>query len=323
LALDVYEVWDPFYGEPMMVFALTLDGGCNPLLLLTPCEDLKEEITFTAKGLEKNLTFVTDDNVTWTGNMDRYSGAEPADGTTFIVAGQIRFSRLGIAPGDALTDWYVRGYAGETEADRMPQGLWPGIPDPLEAAYAADEYIARFPDYYGALAFASASVDLSSNPNVKSIVKLTVSNPLQDDQDFALDALALAGVEARFVDPADDEEKVGIDITVPGNDSVEISVALYGKTPGAGGDLTVRALTSMGGVNFDSIRVEVDHVPAPPVTSTATHTVTNTVTSAPTGGGSSTAPSSDEESEDSPAIGLVVGAVALLGLAFVVARRRL
>lgn len=324
IALDVRELWDPFYGEPMMVFTLTLDGGCNPLVL-DPCADLREVISFTIAGTEKTVEFHTDDNVTWTGDMDRYTGAMPANGTAFAVEGWMRFSRLGLAPGQEATGWTVQGYAGETPADKMPEGLFPGFPDPLDVAYDVGSYTIRFPDYYGSLEYASDSVDLSSNPDVKTVVKLSVHNPLESAQDFDLDTLALTGVKARFIDPADSSEDVSLTVTVPANDTVEIEMALYGQQAGAGGDLTVRALTEMGGIAFDSIRVDVDQQPSTvtqTATSTATSTVTSTVTQTQSQDPESEDPDSDE-SEDSPGVGLVLGAVALLGLAAVVARRRL
>ncbi len=317
LALDVREVWSSLYGEPMMVFELTLDKGCNvPFNATGPCKGLKETIKFKAGATQHALSWTTDDQVNWTGDFDAFAGPHSiANSTAFKLEGHIRFSRLAVVPGTVLTNWFVEGEADGQAADKMPQGFFAGIPDPLGKAYNAGSYAVRFPDYYSSLDIGPDQIDMSAASGVKTTVDYTVHNPLEVAQQMEVDFLAASGFTVRFIDDAG-KSVVRHVFTLEANETKTMQFTVQATQARSTTELTLRLMTELGGIDFDDVRLDVEK---PPVTRTATQTQSSTLTTTVTQ--TNTADTDGEPSEDSPGVGLVVGAVALLGAVAWVRRR--
>lgn len=268
VALDVREVWDSDLGNAM-VFALTLDRGCD-LLTFPPlgpeCTDLTDTITFKKGSTEKTVTFVTDaDQETWSGSLAEYSEPQTVAGTSFLIEGRASFSSLGVSPGDTLTDWLVVSSSGGTEADTMPAGPNGEETDPLGAAYDIGDYTVRAPDYYFSLDLAKSSVDLDDDPGDTETVDFTLTN-LQDVEQTVDVTLSTSGsgVDAAFLDGG--EEKQTLTFVLAPNTSEDGSTAtgqviVENTRAGVTRTVVVSGTSDLEGSAIDSLTVDVDDPP--------------------------------------------------------------
>ncbi len=155
IALDVREVHTPD-GAPALALRLLLNGGCDDTLS-DPCGTLSHAIQFLADGNPVEVVLsTTDGGATWSVSPAGLATApaEIGDGTRFAIEAWVPFAELGIAVFSELTDWFVAGAWEGQVADNMPEGVVPGTPDPLGAAYQLAAYSVRSPEAYVRLAAA-------------------------------------------------------------------------------------------------------------------------------------------------------------------------
>lgn len=303
VSLDVQEAYNATFGENVLIFRLMISGGYAATGGGTM---LTDHITFKADGQDRELTFSTADNAAFTGTFDAVYGPEPVlvdgaqDGSRVFITGVSRFSTLGIDPGSKLTEWFVVGHADDAEADKMPEGLAPGLPEPPGTSgqvwFDIGEYTVRAPDFYVSVAVEPAALALA--PGNTSMLNVTVKNLLADTpQSFLVHANG-TGIDlanGKLVDLAGGAEQV-----------VQISVALLegsGTIP-----VFVTATSTLGGLATKTVTI------------TAPAAVASNATSSHGDGHDDD--HDEEKAKDTPGPAFLA-TLALLGAATVIMRRRI
>lgn len=293
LALDVREAW--LGDAPALVFRIVFqfeavhDGRGFVLEL-------------TAQGTTQELVIDSPDGSLYTSTaFDRLVGpVDVGDGHPKALDAWISTARLGLAPGDAVTNLALRSTHHEEPDDVMP-GTWfsqglevPHLPhdpaDPMEvlAQPAAGTYTLKGPAPILTLTPATALVDLATDGNLT----FTVTNPLTTLAQFTRVALQPpAGVRVTL-QGGDTEGQLELNLD-PGA-SRTFTVTVDGDS--ASGAVQVVTQSDLGGRAQAAFDVLAAPTPVDPLTPEPT-------------------PSHDD-AEEAPAPGAVPAGLALLALAF-------
>jgi hypothetical protein len=179
IALDVREGALPS-GEDALIMRLLLNGGCNANLP-DPCGSLSLSVEFDVDGAAQTVEFVTGDGgANWTGSAAYYT--EPMginDGTRFAIEAWVPMQALGISEGSVLSNLFVDA------ADRMPEGLLAGQPDPLDGAFDIGSYTVGASNFYLS-ASSQDEVDVNAGQEVE--LSFTLTNKLVATQAVTLGA---------------------------------------------------------------------------------------------------------------------------------------
>jgi hypothetical protein len=305
IALDAYPAYNASLGGDVLVLRLVMDGGYARAGSSSP--ELAEHITFKAAGKEQELAIHTEDNQEFSselgfqavrGPFPQLAASGEPDGERFFVEGLVRLSALGVKAGDALTDFFVTGEAGDGEGDLMPQGLAPGYDDPMGVGFDIGTYTLPGVDTY-----AKATPALPAGATVPLAgtlaIPIEVRNLVKDTAQTVTARASGSGLVATFGSAAKADGSV--DVPANGTGKLDLQVAqLPGGAP-ASATLTLEVTTSLGGHQVITLPLKAAQ-PPPPATNTTAGTTSASTT------------------KSSPAAGLGIGAVLLA--AAVVARRR-
>lgn len=211
-ALDLQEAYNATLGGNVLVFRLSLNFGYNADATKP---ELKEVLTFKAKGQAVAKEFRTSDNQKFQGTFDAVSGPFPMlksdgtrDGGRFYVEGALKYDTLGLKVGDKISDFFVQGYAGTQAADHMVGGYTVGAQKvetepPSEqsspTSYRRNEYPLQGPVMY--LRSEMRPTTLESSPGKNQTITWSITNTLGKEQAFTLTTKAPAGVTVTLHGP--------------------------------------------------------------------------------------------------------------------------
>lgn len=193
LALDVYEGTLPGTATPAAVFRTVFRGG--------EAGDHRIDVHAVAAGADVTLEFATRDLETFTSTtFDVVRGpVDVGDGHQRALEGVVALSRLGIAPGQAITDIRLEAHHDDEPQDDMP-GSWylhgQKVPlPPTEEEQPPGEYSTT-----GPAEFFTATADTQIVPlGGQATITLELASTLQEsDQTLALRATAPAGINVTF-----------------------------------------------------------------------------------------------------------------------------
>ncbi|MBW3582820.1 MAG: hypothetical protein KY455_06945 [Euryarchaeota archaeon] len=260
LALSLREAWLPEAEEHALVFAPWMTPG-------QPGTTLEERIIMDGPDGEIVIIVTTDDGETFTAEPSlRLEGPYPLflgderDGDRFGLDITVARNTLGLETGDTLSGFRVEAFVGDEPGDVMP-GTYV-LPDggmaekgKSEKARSAEtvrpDYTLQGPTGYARLAPAETAVKVTVGTT--TTVGVTVENRLRDmEQEIGIVVEAPSGVTA----------------TINGNTSYTATFApqeersglldMTGDTTGAGGTLTLRLTTGLGGLEEATVDVTVE-----------------------------------------------------------------
>lgn len=307
MALDIQEAYNSTFAQDVLVFRLTLNGGYTG----SERPELREVLTFQAKGAEQSKEFRTLDNVKFTGSFDAVNGPFPAltadgsqDGTRFYLEGSLKASTLGLKAGDKISNFFVQGYAGSDKRDHMVGGYTiggqaldqaPPEEQSQPASYKRQDYAIAGPTQYASLAAAPTQVTAKSGEN-KSVV-LTIKNKLIRAQTITLDATKPAGTSVAF--HADNYRKDRTTFALASRQEATVHMYLTSASA-ASGTVQVVLATDLGGRATQEIQ----------------WSTTGGGTSRPTTG-SAAHSTPDSPDEDAPSVGVALLLMVLLAVAVI------
>lgn len=236
IALDVRE-GHTASGAPALILRLLLNGGCSDTAP-DACGTLTQTVRFEANGAEHEVAFQTDDGgTTWYGPAGFYSAPESLnDGTRFAVEGWIALADYGLASGTETSQWFVDA------TDAMPQGIVPGVPDPLGAAFDIGTYSVGAPGGY--IELTASKSNLLAKPGDRVQVNVSVANLVTLAQPVAF---TLSGAT---------NDAPGL--SLPPNAAQDIQ--LNATAGAASSDIVLVATTPLGGYATLTIPIEVESV---------------------------------------------------------------
>lgn len=339
IALDAYATYNETLGGNTLVLRIIMDGGYAQANSAHP--DLAEHVMFKVKGKDQNLAVHTEDNAKFEvedgfqavrGPYPQLKADGTPDGSRFFVEGLIAYRALGADVGDAATDWFVQGEAGDGDGDAMVQGYAPGYDEPACTvggpvagqcvAFNIGTYNLRAPDYY-------ATLDVPSMLDLKAVTdtpfEVTVQNKVNATaQTVTLSSVAPTGMFVDFQQGDKTLPTASVDLPAGGKATIKATLHSKNASPGTF-SLPIQVATNLGGRTLGSIQVMVPkpagndgmgmggNATTPPP---STHPATGTPTTPPTSGTPATTTS--KGSPGAP----VWGTLALVAIAAYAARRR-
>lgn len=255
IALDVQEAFNATRDVDVLVFRLLFGGGYNddatkPLL--------RDVLTFKAKGAAVSAEFRTTDNLRFEGSFHRVRGPFQVigadgnpDGLRRYIEGELDLPTLGLAVGDALSDFLVQGYADTVAADHMVGGytLNGQRTDTIPATEEAQPVSYRRPTYTlrGPVAYASSSVDPAFTfvrAGEERGVLWTVASRVDEPQRVTLEAAVPHGVTAVLHGPSDGNP---LSFDLAGREETIVHIALTSTLTSPPNPMHLSLTTSLGG----------------------------------------------------------------------------
>jgi hypothetical protein len=253
VALDLREEYNRTLGAEALAIRLSMNfgfdqDGTKP--------ELREVVTFKAKGATVTREFKTPDNSKFTGTFDAVTGPFPIlksdgtpDGKRFYVEGTLKFSTLGVAVGDKVSDFFVQGYGGSDKADFMVGGYYlngarvDAMPPGEDYSYNAGSYTLRGPVMYAKSTLDKSSLTL--RPGDNKTLTWSITNNLGRAQIFTITTQSPEGVSIGLHGAKFAMDTLSFDVQAGTTATVHVYVL-----PGTGatsGDLDLTLSTSLGG----------------------------------------------------------------------------
>lgn len=266
IALDVQEAYNSTLRQDTLVFRFVMNYGYDSD---TTRPELKDVLTFKAKGQTATKELRTSNNQAFTGSFDAV-GAPSAvlksdgttDGTRFYISGTLRYETLGLKVGDKLSEFFVQGYAGSAMADHMVGGYTVGNQriEQEPPSEQADPQAYRKTDYtlLGPVKYARSEIDrpsVSAKPGENVTITWRITNNVGRSQTFTLTNSAPSNVAVGMHSGQFSKDRLVISLQAGVTATVHVYVT---PEPGArAGAVTLDLETSLGGHLTHAIDVSV------------------------------------------------------------------
>lgn len=266
IALDIQEAYNATLAKDTLVFRFALNYGWDGD---SSRPELRDVLTFKAKGQTVTRELRTNDNQAFTGTFDAVSAPEPVkksdgtvDGARFYFSAMVRYETLGVKVGDKLSDFFVQGHAGTAMADHMVGGYTVGSQridqePPSEQsdpqAYRRSEYPLRGPVMYARSDLDKGAATLRPGDNVT--VTWRITNTVGRPQTFVLAAASPSGVKVGMHSSQYSESRLVINIQ-PGV-TATVHVYLTASAGAKSGPVGLDLETSLGGHMQETVDVTV------------------------------------------------------------------
>lgn len=252
IALDLREEYNKTLGQDTLVFRLSMNYGYDAD---ANKPELRDVLTFKAKGQSATYEFKTSNNAQFTGTFDSVYGPVPLrkpdgqpDGARFYVEGLLKFSSLGLAVGDKVSEFFVQGYGGAQKGDHMVGGnVISNAESPSEqsspASYRRPDYTLRGPVMYARSTLDKSKVD--AKPGDNQTITWSITNTVGRSQGFTISTTKPTGVQVGLhgVRYAEDT----LTFQVPAGTSATVHVYVRPQSNAQSGDLDLILDTSLGG----------------------------------------------------------------------------